>query len=137
MNKKGSFLVGLFFCMSFIAVLLNGCSNTPKPSVEIGEQGIINCGGSTCGLAATEEAWRENRKAENAGDIHGTAALMMAGKFTTVKNGIKVLVIDYNPGTALTQIRVLEGKETGLSGWVPFERIIRQPPNNSVKRKAK
>ena len=137
MNNKVSFIVSLFFCMSFIAVLINGCSNTPKPSMEIGEQGIINCGGSICGLAATEEAWRENRKAERAGDIHGTAALMMAGKFTTVKNGTKVLVIDYNPGTALMQIRVLEGKGIGLSGWVPFERIIRQAPDNSVKTKAK
>ena len=103
--------------------------------MEIGEQGIINCGGSICGLALTEEAWRENRKAERAGDIHGTAALMMAGKLTTVNNGTKVLVIDYNPGTALMQIRVLEGKGTGLSGWVPFERIIKQAPDNSVKTK--
>ena len=135
MKNKGSFIVSLFFCMSFIAVLINGCSNTPKPSMEIGEQGIINCGGSICGLALTEEAWRENRKAERAGDIHGTAALMMAGKLTTVNNGTKVLVIDYNPGTALMQIRVLEGKGTGLSGWVPFERIIKQAPDNSVKTK--
>jgi hypothetical protein len=123
-----------------MVLLTNGCdpaANSSKPRLAIGEEGRIECGGSICGIAATEEAWRENRKSERAGDIHGTAALMMAGKLTTVENGTKVLVIDYNPRTALMQIRVLEGKGTGVAGWVPFERIIRQAPDNNVNTKAK
>ena len=129
MYKKGRLIANLFFCLLIIAVLTNGCDTTTtssKPRIPVGEEGIIDCGGSICGIAATEEAWREYRKAIRAKDTHGSAALMMSGKLFTVDKGTKALVIDYNPGTALSKIRILEGKGEGLAGWVPFEHITKE-----------
>ncbi len=140
MNTQGRFIVNLIFCLLIIAVLTNGCDLTPtppKPSISVGEKGIIDCGGSMCCIATSEEAWREYRKTIRAKDIHGTANLMMAGKLFTVDRGTKALVIDYNPGTALSKIRILEGKGEGLAGWVPFEHITKetqtQKKNGNIK----
>ena len=131
MNNQGRFFAGLFFCLLIMAVFTNGCDTTAtssKPRLEVGQEGIIDCGVSTCGIAATEEAWREYRKSIRAGDTYGTADLIMSGKLFTVEKGTKALVIDYNPGTALSKIRILEGKREGLAGWIPFEDNTNQTP---------
>ena len=128
MNNKVIFIVCMFCFLSTMALLTNGCdptANSSKPRLAIGEEGRIECGGSICGIAATEEAWREYRKSIRANDIHGSAALMMSGKLFTVEKGTKALVIDYNPGTALSQVRILEGKGKSLAGWAPFEHITK------------
>ena len=128
MNNKGKFIVVLVFCLLTIAVLIIGCyttSTSSKPRLEVGEGGIIACGGSICAIAASEQAWREHRKAMRANDTYGGAALMMSGQLFTVEKGTKALVIDYNPATALSRVRILEGKGIGLAGWVPYENITK------------
>lgn len=127
MNNKERFSAGLAFCLLTITVLINGCDMTTtssKPRLQVREEGIVDCGGSICGIATSEEAWREYRKSIRAKDVHGSATLMMSGKLFTVDRGTKALVIDYNPGTALSKIRILEGKGKGLAGWAPFEHIL-------------
>jgi hypothetical protein len=126
-NQKG-FIAYLVTSLLIISVLIIGCdteTSSSKPRLEIGQEGIIDCGGSTCAIAVTEEAWREHRKALNAKDAHGTAALLMTGRLFTVEKGARALVIDYNSGTALTKIRILQGKGEGLAGWVPYEHITK------------
>jgi hypothetical protein len=70
-NQK-RFITYLSICLLIIAVLVIGC-DTPssKQKIEIGQEGIVDCGVSTCAIAATEEAWREHRKALRAKDAHG------------------------------------------------------------------
>lgn len=120
-------LISLFVWVLMIPLLLTGCdpsTTAPLPRLEIGQEGFIYCGVDTCALTTTEEAWSEHRKALRANDTHGTAALLMAGKLFDVNNRTKALVIDYNPRTALSKVRILEGKETGMAGWAPFEHIV-------------
>jgi len=84
------------------------------------------CGPDICVVAATENSWREHKKALRAGDTYGGADLLMSGKIFVVKQGTRALVVDYNPSTALSKIRIVEGKGKGLAGWVPFEHITSQ-----------
>ena len=127
MSNHKNLPISLFVWLLMIPLLLTGCdpsTTATVPRLEIGQEGFIYCGVDTCALATTEEAWSEHRKALRANDIQGTADLLMVGKLFDVKSRTRVLVIDYNPRTALSKIRILEGKETGMAGWAPFEHIV-------------
>jgi hypothetical protein len=131
MCKKASLIASPLFCLLFFLVLMQGCdpatssSSSSKPRIPVGEKGIIDSGGTMECIAVTEEAFHDYRKTLRANDTQGTAELLMSGKCFTVDSGIKVLVIDSN-ASGLSQIRVLEGNKSGLSGWVPFEHVVKQ-----------
>jgi len=52
-------------------------------------------------------------------DTYGITNLIAAGKIFSVPNNTRVLIIDRSVGAR--EIRILEGKNTGKSGWVPME----------------
>lgn len=120
--------------LSLIAIVLviilfqviNGPSSSNKntqssPAAEpdrpkLGEKGYVQGGGHAVPVALTEadlDAWT---KAQAANDDHGQKNLLLRAKIFSVDNGTKILVID----TAMfnRKIRVLEGEEKGMAGWV-------------------
>lgn len=54
-------------------------------------------------------------------DEQGQVLLIASGRIISVPRGTKVRVIDI--GTFIRKIRVLEGSQEGLSGWVAAEYV--------------
>ena len=62
-------------------------------------------------------------KAITRNDSYGVFDLVLAGKIFMVDEGTKVRVIDRGGflGVSEVQVRILEGKMVGRSGWLPYE----------------
>lgn len=70
-------------------------------------------------VAVDEGAYDELIDVVIAKDNIGLMNLMLAGKVFNVQNNTKVLVIDI--GRFRTKVRILEGENWGMAGWVPYE----------------
>ena len=73
-------------------------------------------------VCRTEEAFERFLRASAGKDSYGHAELALSGACVLVQNGTKVQVLDY--GFARHQIRILDGPESGTSGWVPREWVV-------------
>lgn len=114
----GIFLVvAIFFLFGLIMAIATG----DKSSKGTGDNGVLNSGAEFTPVARTEQALDEWVSAGVAKDKHGQAILLASNKVVGVKSGTKVLVIDRATGSR--KIRVVEGKEQGLSGWVLKEYV--------------
>lgn len=109
-----SFLVGLFILYSYQA-------NPPQKMAARGDNVSIIAGSNsaTVPVATTKEADDEYSKALHSKDQIGYDLLFSSGKMFRVDAGTKALVIDRTVNMA--QLRILEGKHQGKSGWVPIE----------------
>lgn len=125
-DKKGIHYSKLLFYFLFMAILIQGCrpaKTASRSMLDIGQEGIIDCGIGTCAVAMTEEAWHNHKKALQAKDHYGTTTLIVAGKLVTVEKGVRVMVINHDSDEALTKVRLMEGRNYGKSGWVPYEHL--------------
>jgi hypothetical protein len=117
--------VSIYVAFQRVSSSTMSTTDSSKPRIPVGERGIIDSGGNEECIAVTEDAFDEYRQSLRAHDVQGTAALLLSGKCFTVDEGMRVLVIDSN-ASGLSKVRVLEGNKSGLSGWVPFEHIVKQ-----------
>lgn len=113
--------------LAMIAVVL--CvSSDGKTATEIppslGEEGrLYNEGSDAIMVVGDEEAFEELINAVAANDYSGFLESTLAGRVFYVRNNTKVLVIDV--GRYGTKVRILEGENTGMAGWVPDEWVVR------------
>lgn len=111
--------------LAMIAVVL--CvSSDGKTTTESGpsvgsEARLYGEGSAPFWVAVDEEAFKELMRAVAAKDNYGITELMLAGRVFIVQNNTRVLVLDQHPGLAATKVRILEGENAGMAGWVPHE----------------
>ena len=109
--------------LAMIAVVL--CiSSDGKTTTESGpsvgsEARLYSEGSAPFWVAVDEEAFDELISAVVAKDNYGIMELTLAGRVFIVQNNTKVLVIE--PGFTKTKVRILEGENAGMAGWVPYE----------------
>jgi hypothetical protein len=134
-----------FFAVGFIVSAVNGTpadttsvpaqaqpqvTNTPSQNthndkVALGGEGTVNyhsnasdCSDTTL-VANDEETENGIVRASIANDTYGMAEFVTDGKAFLVPNCSKVKVIDTGVGTR--RIRIEDGKQAGMAGWVPME----------------
>lgn len=94
-------------------------------SVSRGEEGFLRVAGQKEILvASTKESLDRLVNAAVSKDNYGMGEMVLSGEAFFVDTGIKVLVIE--SGLTSKRIRILEGKKTGYSGWVPSEFVSLQ-----------
>ena len=87
-----------------------------------GEKAVLSVSNSKDVLVAVNlQDYEESRKLIMAGDEQGLAQMIMALRLFSVDNNTPVLVIDRE--TSKRRIRIQEGPQKGLSGWVPDEYV--------------
>jgi hypothetical protein len=122
-------LIILFAGLPFIIVNQSKQSATSQNStpsadtkVGVGKEGYLKVSKQTQILVASSKETEDRLvKLSVAQDTLGIAKMVLSGEAFFVDVGTKVLVIDST--FALREIRILEGKSMGDSGWVPFEFI--------------
>lgn len=115
--------IGIFIAFSVLLTLLcsfTGTKNTQKSFVG-SEASLCIENREVVPLAINKNSFDEFVNAAIANDTYGIANLIAAGKVFTVPNNTKVLIIEGSVGKV--KVRILEGKHTGESGWVPKEWI--------------
>lgn len=95
-----------------------------------GENGYVRISSSdSVAVLRTKELMDEYVNAAINKDTYGMAQLLLGGGGFFVPNDTKVLVIDSSIGAR--QIRILEGKFVGQSGWVPMEFVHKSPASTT------
>lgn len=111
--------------LAMIAVVLCVSSDgktTTESYPSVGSEAILSVEGSgPITVAIDEEAVEEIINALIAKDNIGLMNLVLAGKVFYVQNSTKVLILDVNYSRAIVKIRILEGDNWGMAGWVPYE----------------
>lgn len=106
-------------------------TSQPSDRVSQGQNGYVRISGSdSVAVLRTKELMDEYVKAAVNKDTYGMAQLLLGGGGFFVSNDTKVLVIDSSIGAR--QIRILEGKFVGQSGWVPMEFVHSQPATSGA-----
>jgi hypothetical protein len=88
-----------------------------------GARGYLVAIGQTDGvpLARDREAINALVRTNRIGDDYGQLQLLLSGRFFHVPTGTPVLII--NTSWDLSQVRVLDGPQTGQTGWVIDDQI--------------
>lgn len=99
-------------------------SSTTQQKVSVGQEGFLRVGDKQDDvlLATSEKALDEIIKSSIAKDNVGIAQIVLDGRAIFVPYNTKVLVIDLSVGKR--KVRILEGKNAGVTGWVPYEFIV-------------
>lgn len=93
--------------------------------VSVGEQGFLRDrkdAKEDVLVATTKETFDQFIKAAVAGDNYGAAQIVISGGAFYVPGNTKVLVIDMETGSR--KVRILEGEQAGVAGWVPYEYVV-------------
>jgi hypothetical protein len=115
-------ILAVIFGLMVIGAIMNGITGKPTTTgVAVGKEAILNGGGQETLMAISEPAYDEWTKAAAAKDKYGMGILLTSGRAFTVKSGTKVLVIDQS--MFKRKVRILEGKQKGLSGWAAMEHV--------------
>lgn len=112
----------------FVSVSVN--DSTKGIDTGIGDDVVINqnkdvkdCSGYTL-VAVSKEARDEAGRLMVANDTVGLAKMVLYGTAFLVQNCTAARVIDV--GVAIREVRVMDGKMAGESGWIPYE-FARKP----------
>lgn len=126
-----SFLV---IIAGILVLLIMSSSNNSSPQPlsqeqpkgpSMGEKGVLRVPGQTEVLvASSKENLDKITHAAVVKDNLGIAQMVLASEAFFVDAETKVLVI--NTSFATREVRILEGKKFGSSGWVPFEFVVSQ-----------
>lgn len=120
---RGVILFTIVLAMIAVGSCVSGDGKTTtesRPSVG-SEARLYGEGSAPFWVAVDEEAFEELMTAIAAKDNYGITELMLAGRVFIVQNNTRVLVLDQHAGLAATKVRILEGENTGMAGWVPYE----------------
>lgn len=107
--------LGIFSFFIFIAVMSGG----HKSSVSVGKSGYLDAGAGVVPVAVDEAAFDAWTSASVAKDEHGRKVLLASMRVFAAPKGTKVLIIDQ--GTFKRKVRILDGKQKGMAGWVAME----------------
>jgi hypothetical protein len=81
-------------------------------------------------VGATEADAEELGKLVKASDDLGLEKLKATTNVLAIASGTKVRVIEHNWFKSLFRVRILEGKETGKSGWTS-KQFLSEPPKEA------
>jgi len=95
----------------------------PPATANPRERRLTSGGPEQVPVCVTEEAFDEFIQAAARGDTHGAVNLTLAGLIFFVDANTRVLMLDTSWGAQ--QVRILSGPQTGLSGWVPSEWVVK------------
>lgn len=116
-------------CLLIVVLFSCGCSSSAsaphssRPSS--GEEARIFVDGTKEVLIAVDEkSFDEWNAIAAAKDSGGMLKLLGTGRAFLVANKTKVLVLD--PDTVKTKVRVLEGDQSGKSGWISVEFVVKK-----------
>lgn len=96
---------------------------TPPPPNGTGTEARIQFGDGQypAWVSEDEQTYKELVAAVTAKDTVGYNKLLYSGKVFEVATGTKVLVLE--PGLERSKVRILEGNNSGRSGWVPRQGV--------------
>ncbi len=108
----------------FISIGSSGStiSTPPAPQIEsvsVGETGYLESSADNVLVGTTKQNYEEIVKLSVAKDNEGLTQMVLNGQAYFVDSGTQVRVIDTS--MFARQVRILEGKQSGKSGWVPAE----------------
>lgn len=138
LHKQRKLKMATAIIFSFLIIIIiasSGEEDAPTQQVEtlsiltIGDDGILNnqeektnCEGNTI-LGTSKETYDEFSKAQVADDKLDYLQMLGDGKIFLIPNCTKVKVIDSS--FTLKKVRILEGEHLGVSGWMPFEFVVK------------
>ena len=131
LGMGGKIVAGFFGFIVLMIVISSisggGSSSTSSTSgtsasatVNQGQNGYLHISdGQAISVMRTKQGLDDYTKAAVNKDTMGMAQMIYDGEGFLAPDGTKVLVIDSGLGTR--QVRILDGKFVGQSGWVPME----------------
>lgn len=109
-----------FVIIVFSIIMLTELSACSVSNIGIGEEGRLYIDGSSpIGVSVDKESLNELISSIIIHDSSGIQNLILKGKVFIVEEDTRILVIDR--GFTSTKVRILEGGNTGMAGWVPSE----------------
>lgn len=126
--KKALMLFGLSACLFilFIFIIVSTNKKSPSASSKIGDKAYLYHESGSVIVSLNKESRKEFVDAAYAKDTLGVGALFVAGKIFDIKNNTQILIIDTDLYNA--KVRILDGEQIGLSGWVPYEHLTTNKP---------
>lgn len=113
----------LGFAVFALVKIFSGGGRAPEQvansSVEVGQTGYLDSGGDNVVLGTTKESYDRMISLSVAHDTLGIAQMVLTGQAIMVNKGTSVKVI--SSGVSSREVRILDGKYYGSSGWVPYE----------------
>jgi MFS superfamily sulfate permease-like transporter len=116
---------GLILAFSLLIVVVSFSVHSNPNYMEVGEVGYLKSeNGSDIFVGVTKSDYEEMVQALVAKDKEGLLQLALSGQMIFVESGTQVRVI----GTAVgaREIRILEGKYYGNSGWAAQEEVHKE-----------
>lgn len=114
-------LIVLAVLISIPIIIAMMSSINDKPSVSVGNEGVLDSGAERVPVAINQAAFDNYTKARVANDSEGITQLIIQGRILAVPKNTKVRVIDRE--TFTRKVRILEGEYKGMAGWVAYEYI--------------
>lgn len=119
---------GIFLLFIIFGIISRDLAKrTPQANISRGDTAFLRVSGQDDVLVATTE---KNLDAlvhsAVSKDSYGMAEMVLDGRAFYVDSGTKVLVIGLSGGWTTANVRILEGKNYGDSGWVPIEFVSAQ-----------
>jgi hypothetical protein len=126
--KGGIVLIIILGLTVFLLMhLVDSLSAAPSSAQHVlpGDQGMLETkGASSTTVGISKAAYDQFFKAVSANDAVGYYQLQQNGQIFSIDNGTKVLVIDSSWG--YDQVRFLDGKYVGQTGWAEYEMVSNQ-----------
>lgn len=94
---------------------------TPARSLAVGETGKLDDAGQDVLVASDEEAMAEAQRAGRNNDKGALTSLVAQGRIFLVPSGTLVKVVQLE--LTRTKIQVLQGNQSGKTGWVSMELV--------------
>lgn len=109
-----SVFIFIVFVLLVYSFVMTAISMTDK--VSVGDEGCLYSGGELTVVCLSEKSLDQWLSARRAKDEMGQLYLINSGDVIAVKSGTKVLVLERK--TFTTKIRIKEGDDAGIAGWV-------------------
>lgn len=100
-------------------------SEVAQSAMPVGSVGHLkSTGGASFSMVARTKAdWEEFSKLISARDTDGMQLMVLQDKLMMVDGGTKVRVLSIDTWAGTSEVRILQGKHYGASGWV-FSRLV-------------
>lgn len=126
-NELKTNMIFIFIIVILFIFLVNSTLNSERDDNEkksettsnIGRKYELYNGGSSIPVASNLESFKKMIDSSVSNDIIGYTNLKSSGQLFNVESGTDVLILDSKINKR--QVRILEGKYYGKSGWVPYE----------------
>ena len=126
----------IFIGVSLIVIFRSGVSTTPSvkspyvqsesEELKIGDTGYLKSNDDTVMLGVTKDNYNQLMKLSVAKDTEGVLQMVLNGQAILADSGTKIRVIDED--MFIKQVRFLDGKYYGQSGWTPNEFVSNVSP---------